>query len=199
VPASHTTALPLLLAPPSVCPPLSGVRRIKGFGWGAYQFGEALIQESVVDTLQCGPCAASTWLEQTTAISDRILSALRDKERKEFRDLLCGIVKRHSLRGIAEEMSQRGLGISPCSVGFQLAKDLGLHHQYCDPEPETRKARCIQSDAHRESYWLEQLQNFHGFPALFILGSNHVEGFKSLLTEAGIRAVVEQRDWTPPH
>lgn len=117
-----------------------------------------------------------------------------------FRVALRGVIARRGIRGIAEEMSVEGLGNNSNvagSIGFQLAKELCLPHLYCDPDTETRKARSITSILDRERYWLDQLRNFEVFPALFILGSSHVESFCSALAHAGIRTLIDEQDWEP--
>lgn len=122
---------------------------------------------------------------------------------REFREFLRGTIARHNLRGIAEEMSvealQRvSLGLCSRSLAFDLAAELGLCHRYCDPERATRQARGIVSAQDRERYWIERLEAFDRFPALFIAGSEHVDSFKRLLREAGFQPFVVARDWEPP-
>jgi hypothetical protein len=44
----------------------------------------------------------------------------------------------------------------------------------------------------RERYWLEQLQTFDRFPALFIMGR-----FRDLLRQSGVEVVEAECDWAP--
>jgi hypothetical protein len=64
-----------------------------------------------------------------------------------------------------------------------------------------RKALSIpggkEGDRKREQYWVEQLQTFDGFPALFILGADHFESFKELLIHSGFHVFEAARDWVP--
>jgi hypothetical protein len=138
----------------------------------------------------------------------------------EFCQMLRTVIQHHNIKGIAEEMNADGLRIGlgvdlaraewqlpefqdlpePVerdSIGFNLAKDLGLFHRYCDPDLETREARNIKKPKDKEPYWIEQLWNFEGFPALFILGADHVSSFTSLLKESGFQSFIFAADWEP--
>ena len=129
-------------------------------------------------------------------------------------------IQRHNIKGIAEEMNSEGLikllGIDQArklrrlpenqdmpepverdSIGFNLAKELGLFHRYCDPDIATRKARNFNLPKDREPYWIEQLSSFEGFPSLFILGADHVNSFMCLLEKSGFQPVVLAADWKP--
>ena len=115
----------------------------------------------------------------------------------EFRALLRSAISRHGIRGITEEMNVDTLRIPSGSLAFHLATELGLAHRYCDPDRAIRQARAMKTPQDRERYWIEQLQGFDGFPAIFICGSTHVDSFKSLLSEAGFAAFVFVPDWEP--
>ena len=122
-----------------------------------------------------------------------------------MRDVTSDTIARNGIRGIAEEMNIEGLrkwGCQEHSIGYQLARELGIPHDYSDPDEPTRKALSIekgkQGDPERERYWLERLQSlFDKFPVLFILGANHFERFTSLLTQSGFQVFEVVRDWKP--
>jgi len=112
------------------------------------------------------------------------------------------LIARNEIRGIAEEMNKESLKRHFCpdeSIAFQLAQELGIGHRYCDPDTATRAERSIEKGnfEKRELYWLEQLQTFDGFPALFIMGADHFESFKNLLIQSGFQVCEVCRDWVP--
>ena len=138
----------------------------------------------------------------------------------EFCKMLKTAIQNHNIKGIAEEMNAEGLrirlGVNQAraewqlpefkdlpepvehdSIGFFIAKELGLFHRYCDPDTATRKARNFNLPKDKEPYWIEQLCSFQGFPALFILGADHVSSFASLLKESGFQPFVLAADWEP--
>ena len=118
--------------------------------------------------------------------------------------MLRNVISRNKIRGVAEEMSKEVLKRRLCpdeSFACQLADELGVGHRYCDPDTATRKKLSIpngkQGHAKRERYWLEQLQTFDRFPALFIMGADHFESFRDLLRQSGFEVVELERDWVP--
>ncbi len=131
-------------------------------------------------------------------------TAVTQSQFEEFIEMLRDTIARNGIRGIAEEMNIEGLrkwGCQEHSIGYQLARELGIAHDYSDADEATRKARSIekgkQGDPERERYWLERLQSFDKFPVLFVLGSNHFESFTSLLTQSGFQVFEVVRDWKP--
>jgi hypothetical protein len=125
---------------------------------------------------------------------------VRDEVFAEFRAVLQRLVSRHSIKGIAEEMSLDGMGMHRSvggSLGFFIARDLELPHLYCDPSRPEREELGITSLEDRERYWLDQLRTFSGFPCLFILGADHVSTFSDLLQRDRIEALVLIHDWEP--
>jgi hypothetical protein len=121
-------------------------------------------------------------------------TAVTEDQFEKFRTLLRELIKQHSIRGIAEEMSLESLRKwrcpDPSSIAYQLAKELGIAHRYCDPDSTTRIAR--EDWEKRERYWLEQLETFDGFPAIFIMGANHFDSFNSLLKESGLKCTLRK-------
>jgi hypothetical protein len=131
-------------------------------------------------------------------------TAVTQSQFEEFIEMLRDTIARNGIRGIAEQMNIEGLrkwGCQEHSIGCQLARELGMAHDYSDPDEPTRKALSIekgkQGDPERERYWLERLQSFDKFPVLFILGANHFERFTSLLTQSGFQVFEVVRDWKP--
>lgn len=143
-----------------------------------------------------------------------------ESESKAFCKMLREAVEDHNIKGIAEEMSLEGLrtlqGVEQVrafrklpvfqdllepvecdSIGFNLAKELGLIHRYCDPDTPTREARNLKTPQDREEYWIEQLRDFAVFPALFLLGADHVFSFTKLLKGSGFQPFVLAANWEP--
>ena len=145
----------------------------------------------------------SVYLAGTAHRYQRDSTLVPESQIEELRKMLREIIEQKGIRGIAEEMSKDGLPFSRNrrSVGKQLADQLGLAHDYSDPDEATRKALSIekgkQADPKRERYWLERLQSFVEFPVLFILGARHFESFTSLLTQSGFQVFEVVRDWKP--
>lgn len=118
----------------------------------------------------------------------------------EFRAELQHLIAEHGIRGIAEEMSLDGLGIHRSvggSLGFFIARELGLPHRYCDPSRTERQQHSITTLDQRERHWLAQLEIFPVFPCLFILGTEHVSSFSSLLRDSGYTTSILIPDWEP--
>jgi hypothetical protein len=125
---------------------------------------------------------------------------VRDEIFAEFRVVLERLVLQHSIKGMAEEMSLDGMGIHRSvggSLGYFIARDLGIPHLYCDPSRQKRQELGITSLQDREGHWLDQLHTFSGFPCLFILGADHVSSFSALLQQNGFEATVLIHDWEP--
>jgi len=74
---------------------------------------------------------------------------------------------------------------------------IGLPHCYCDPDAATQTQLNITEDPQREQYWINELTRFDTFPVLFILGSDHVESFNTLLVECGFQPFIVERNWQP--
>ncbi len=118
----------------------------------------------------------------------------------EFCEQLKLFITQYHIRGIAEEMSLDGMGlhrINGGSLGYHLAREMNLVHAYCDPDNATRKSHDITSLEQREKYWLRCLEEFQGFPCLFILGALHVKSFSRVLAESRYRPIVLAADWKP--
>jgi hypothetical protein len=125
---------------------------------------------------------------------------VREEVFAEFRAELQRHIEQHAVKGIAEEMSLDGMGIHRSvggSLGFHIARDLGIPHLYCDPSRQEQHDRGIGSSEERERYWLDQIRTFSGFPCLFILGADHVPTFSALLHQSGFRGTVLVHDWKP--
>ena len=133
---------------------------------------------------------------------------------KEFKVYLRGLIDRHEVCAIAEEMSIEALKKYPHpdlpsgeSVPFQVAKELGLAHKYCcPPDRATRDRLGLSPDGRlgtpkdnekRETYWLEQLEKLDSFPCLFVLGIIHVTSFSNLLEKSGYKSEIVNAEWKP--
>jgi hypothetical protein len=117
----------------------------------------------------------------------------------EYRNFLQESIKRYAIVGIAEEANTEALKkhfVEGNSVAFDLAAQLGLAHRYCEETRGIREAINIKkSHAERERYWIGQLETFNAFPAIFLLGSDHIGSFTKLLNESGFQSVVLASDW----
>ncbi|SRR6266446_3218247 len=140
-------------------------------------------------------------------------------ELKAFLEDLC---REFKIRAVAEEMSEEALsqhgGVA--SIPMQVARALATSHKLCDPNnaeraklgirqetdirvqafpstlPESEvMAALADSNAKREQFWLEQLQNLNVWPVLFICGADHVVSFSQLLRCHGIATHVAAEDW----
>jgi hypothetical protein len=120
-------------------------------------------------------------------------TAVSEEQFEKFRTMLRDLIKQHGIRGIGEEMNIEALhkwGSGP-SIACELAKELGIAHRYCDADTATRNKEGYPG---KERYWLEQLEVLDGFPALFIMGADHVDNFNNLLRESGFETQVVVRD-----
>jgi hypothetical protein len=119
----------------------------------------------------------------------------------EFRETLRQAVAEKGIRGIGEEMNVDGLRTwawqPDGSLAFKLASELSISHRYCDASKETEKNSGPMTPDNRERYWIKELQGFEAFPALFICGADHVDGFKTRSEDAGYHAEIVNRDWRP--
>lgn len=116
----------------------------------------------------------------------------------EYRSFILASIAQYQIVGIAEEMNVYCLKkrlIQGGSVAFDLATELGLAHRYCEADPEIQKARGIKTSGQREGYWIQQLNFFNVFPAIFLLGSDHTKSFTSLLKQSGFQPIVLMDDW----
>lgn len=113
------------------------------------------------------------------------------------------------------------------SVAQQVCNLLGLWHQLSDPSPEERfklgirkdndiraehvsdewtheqieadviARGSVPSDRIREQFWLRKIQDFDGWPLLFICGANHFTSIAALLRASQIDVVEVHPDWEP--
>ncbi len=142
----------------------------------------------------------------------------------QFRQLLIALCSKHSVKAIAEEMSQAFLeecGVSE-SIAYSVAAEMKLEHQLSDPPPELRTQLGIRTEndirAHgflnnwnqqqieteirkshdiRERYWLDQVLSLNTWPLLFVCGAIHSEPFSALLRDRKFEVIVPFSDWEP--
>jgi hypothetical protein len=117
----------------------------------------------------------------------------------EYRGFLLETIKRYAIVGIAEKMNVSALKIHRVegdSVAFDLAAELNIAHRYCEEERGIQEARTNKKPhTQREQYWIGQLETFNAFPAIFLLGSDHIGSFTNLLNKSGFQSVVLADDW----
>jgi hypothetical protein len=131
---------------------------------------------------------------------------IEDAEWEHFRQMLRDTIDKNNLQGIAEEAHSdyfKHHWWEHHSLGYNLVKEKKLKaHCYCEMDRKTRAEKKIDALPKieqfrvREEYWLERLSTFDAFPALFLLGADHVDTFFERLTQAGYPApVILERDW----
>lgn len=113
------------------------------------------------------------------------------------------------------------------SVTAKLAEELGMPHMFCDPSRPEREELAIPSEAQlrmllnlgrvlnrteqnrldwegrkhwpvREAFWLRKLRELGSSRVLFVLGSDHVETFTTLLVRERFWASCMVARWEPP-
>jgi hypothetical protein len=127
----------------------------------------------------------------------RLFCDVSENALSEYRSFLQESIERYKIVEIAEEMNIEALKkhfVNENSVAFNLAQKLGLAHCHCE---KVRGTNSKTTDEQREKYWIEQLETFNSFPAIFILGSNHVASFKKLLETSGFQPIVLVDEWKP--
>jgi hypothetical protein len=129
---------------------------------------------------------------------------------EQFRAFLKRLICDHDIRSVAEEMSIEALERFPHpdvppgkSILFQIATELGIPHQYSDPNSAIQEQLGIlhlpkaKNGYAREAYWLRQLRDLHLFPCLFVLGVCHTRSFPNLLATSGFKPIVLTKEWKP--
>lgn len=113
------------------------------------------------------------------------------------------------------------------SVAAELAEELQLPHIFCDPNRSEREELVIPSEAQlktdlslgrvlsrteqacldwesrkywpaREAFWLRKLRELDSSRVLFVLGSDHVETFTTLLVRERLWVSCMVARWEPP-
>jgi hypothetical protein len=141
-------------------------------------------------------------------------------------DAFCAFIRQlyatKAFQAIAEEMSLEELANRHVtrSICTQIANELGVCHQYCDPDKEQRSALGLRhnniikadgwlydwsqekieqeiktSHSVRERYWLEKLLNLDRWPVLFVCGACHVKSFRDLAEARGLSVDIALFDW----
>ncbi|GAU08753.1 hypothetical protein [Desulfoplanes formicivorans] len=142
----------------------------------------------------------------------------------KFSEYIRNFCIQHNIKSIAEEMSSDALedaGIVQSTV-FDIAVELGLPHEYCDPPEVIRKERRILGERDieyktwrdelpnddkeglklihfrkRELYWVEKLLPIYVDPMLFVCGAAHLSTFPKLLEENGFHVQILDKKWEP--
>jgi hypothetical protein len=110
------------------------------------------------------------------------------------------------------------------SVGRSISKELEIEHKFCSPNSNDRKTFGIPSlieikrqlelegvlihneevipeyeerkyFRRREAFWFKKIEDEAGKSVIFICESEHVESFRRLLVENGIKAGVLEGNW----
>ena len=147
----------------------------------------------------------------------------------EFKALVTDICSNNSVKAIAEELHldtiiQMGLSKSIVEC---IAEELGICHQYSDPNQKERavlgirqendiradhifkglkgqaledhvKEKMHEFNSRREEYWWHKLLELDVWPVLFICGANHFDSFCLLLNSNGCTVIEADRDWERP-
>jgi hypothetical protein len=107
---------------------------------------------------------------------------------------------------VAEEMSEEGLRLfrdegATGSVARDVAGRLGVRHLFCDPDSEERAGLAVPSGKEgwpqRERCWWQKLRAVDFTRCAFVLGTQHVEGFATLLASESIAVLIESKNWEP--
>jgi hypothetical protein len=120
----------------------------------------------------------------------------------EFKEMLSAATQSHSVKTIAEEMSEEALGSDTVSLCSEVAEALAISHVFCDPSKAERVTAglpvedCLATWGQRELEWVARLRG-QRFPVLFVCGANHVDSFAERCRTQGIDVVVMQEDWEP--
>ncbi len=159
-------------------------------------------------TLQCG--AAGTDSSKVVAFEAELYRACAE----------------HEVARVAEEMSEAGLGNQEVerTVGYRVAKALGIEHQHVDLEPEERIALSLDDgtmlnvvcgggfpdgggafrdafnalwDAVRERCWIGRLLARKEWPTLFVCGADHTDSVEKLWHSLDLPVTVVHRDYEP--
>ncbi len=98
---------------------------------------------------------------------------------------------------IAEEFSECAVEINngQDSTARRAARELGVPHLFCDPNPRERKELGIQDNADREKEWLRRIISSGNSRILFICGDDHLKSFQALLIGAGHSAEIVGNNW----
>jgi hypothetical protein len=140
----------------------------------------------------------------------------------EFVALIEQVVHLLGIELIAEEMSEEGLDGTNCSTASKVALELGIEHLFCDPTTEERRALGIAdvgrikafaamglrraesaseqikaAYSRREREWLRRIEEAKTWPVLFVCGADHVEPFRRLCSESGLKVQVLEGEWIP--
>ena len=118
------------------------------------------------------------------------LREITEAEFAGFNEFLRETIQRNSIKTVVEEACG-----SPHLRMYELAKELSLHHKYCELAKEERKRRSIETKEDRENYWLGVLASAQEFPVLVICGATHVETFSRLLAESRYEPYVVAKDY----
>ncbi len=141
-----------------------------------------------------------------------------------FSRLIKNLCHDRKIKAIGEELNDDALKEKNKteSIPFQVAKQLYLHHRYCEPNhversdllifddnqitligfPNRRAESEIAADKataweKREQFWLDRILELNTWPLLFICGSLHVPTFSGKLMANGIEFQIEHRSWVP--
>lgn len=123
-----------------------------------------------------------------------------------FDAYLLGFCRAEKTDLVAEEMSEEGLRLfcdegATGSVGKDVAMRLNVRHLFCDPDSEERICRGIPPGKdgwpERERCWWQKLREVVFTRCAFVLGTQHVESFATLLASEGIDVRIESKNWEP--
>lgn len=98
---------------------------------------------------------------------------------------------------IAEEFSEYAVELNHAqdSTAKRAARETGIPHLFCDPNPHERQELGIQNNADREKEWLRRIMSSGNSRILFICGDDHLKSFQSLLIDAGHNAEIVGINW----
>lgn len=139
-----------------------------------------------------------------------------------FAQMLRELAKSHTVDSIAEELNEEAMSEvgSAASVPQLVARELGLHHLFCEPDRTERQQLGIMDEnsirvstfpkmldeatvqrlaadswQRREKEWLRRLSQLSGSRIFFVCGANHVVTFVPLALEHSFQVTVVHGDW----
>jgi hypothetical protein len=142
---------------------------------------------------------------------------------QSFESELKKIFQEHNIRCIVEEMTPEGRKTRQVeeTIARKLAIQFSIHHhdvdlteaekgdlslfdcpllspfKFNDGGNQVRSAFTIMTHEIRERVWAARIANNNSWPALFILGANHVEPFRRIWIRLGGEATVVHEDYVP--
>jgi len=98
---------------------------------------------------------------------------------------------------IAEEFSEYLVELNHAqdATARRAAREMGIPHLFCDPDPRERQEFGVENDDDREREWLRRIIDSGKSRILFVCGDDHLKSFQALLIGAGHNGVIVGSNW----